>query len=198
MSLIESSQMESTAVRFTPAEFIRMGEAGVFDDRERVRIELIEGEIREMMSPNAPHGVYVQRVMTWAVENTPKNLGTVFCQHSLQLTPVESVVEPDLYVVVLGDYLRRLPNELEAMLVAEVADSSRNRDLGEKASLYSRSGIADYWVVDVARECIHVHRNPNTEGQGGYESIRVFGKGDSVSPLAFPEVSLKVETVFQE
>ena len=198
MSLVESSQMESTAVRFTPAEFIRMGEAGVFDDRERVRIELIEGEIREMMGPNAPHGVYVQRLLAWAFSKIPADTGTVFCQHSLQLTPVESVVEPDLYVVVLGDYLRRLPNELEAMLVAEVADSSRNRDLGEKALLYSRSGIADYWVVDVAKECIHVHRDPDAEKQGGYRSIRVFGKSDSVSPLAFPEVSLKVETVFQE
>jgi Uma2 family endonuclease len=190
--------MESTAVRFTIPEFVRMGEAGVFDDRERVRIELIEGEIREMMSPNPPHGVYVQRLLAWAFGKIPTNLGTVFSQHSLQLTPVESVVEPDLYVVVPGDYLRRLPNELEAMLVAEVADSSRNRDLGEKASLYSRSGIADYWVVDVANECIHVHRDPDTEGQGGFRSIRVVGKGDSVSPLAFPDISLKVETVFQE
>ena len=196
MSLVDNNQMESTAVRFTIPEFVRMGKAGVFDDRERVRIELIEGEIREMMSPNPPHGVYVQRVMTWAVENTPKNLGTVFIQHSLQLTPVESVVEPDLYVVVPGDYLRRLPNESEAMLVAEVADSSRNRDLGEKALLYSRSGIADYWVVDVAGECIHVHRDPDTEKGSGYQSQRVFGKGESVSPLAFPEASLEVGALF--
>jgi len=43
-----------------------------------------------------------------------------------------------------------------------------------------------------------VHRDPDTQGQGGYESIRVFRKGDSLSPLAFPEVSLKVETVFPE
>ena len=199
MSLIESSQMQSTAVRFTLAEFARMAEAGVFDDREGVRIELVEGEIREMMSPaNPPHVQIVQALSTWAVTSFPVDGAKVYSQSPLQLNSTESVLEPDLYVVRPGNYWRRWASESEAMLVAEVADSSRNRDLSEKASLYSRSGIADYWVVDVARECIHVHRNPNTEGQGGYESIRVFGKGDSVSPLAFPEVSLKVETVFSE
>ena len=191
--------MQSTAVRFTLAEFARMGEAGVFDDRERVRIELIEGEIREMMSPtNPPHVEIVKRLSNWASDSLPRDARDVYGQSPLQLTATESVPLPDLYIAKPGSYWKKLPNESEALLVIEVADSSRNRDLGEKASLYSRSGIADYWVVDVANECIHVHRDPDTEKQGGYQSIRVFGKGDSVSPLAFPEVSLKVETVFPE
>jgi len=195
----ESSQMESTAVRFTIPEFIRMAEMGVFDDRERVRIELIEGEVREMMSPtNPPHGNTHQRLIAWAFRKIPADIGTVFSQYSLQLTATESVLEPDLYVAVPTDYAQRWPNESEALLVVEVSDSTLMHDLGEKASLYSRSGISDYWVVDVARECIHVHRDPNTEGQGGYRSIHVFKKAESVSPLAFPEISLQVKTLFAE
>ena len=94
--------------------------------------------------------------------------------------------------------MKRWPNESDTLLVVEVADFSLNRDLGEKALLYSRSGIADYWVVDVTNECVHVHRDPDTEKRHGYQSIKVFGKGESVSPLAFPEVSLKVEALFAE
>ena len=195
----ESSQMESMAVRFTLTEFARMAEAGVFDNRERVRIELIEGEIREMMSPtNPPHGNTHQRLIAWAFRKIPADIGTVFSQYSLQLTATESVLEPDLYVAVPTDYAQRWPNESEALLVVEVSDATLMHDLGEKALLYSRSGIADYWVVDVAKECVHVHRDPDTEKQGGYRSIRVFGKGESVSPLAFPEISLKVEALFAE
>ena len=191
--------MRSTAVRFTPAEFVRMGEAGVFDDRERVRIELIEGEIREMMSPtNPPHVEIVKRLSNWASDKLPRDARDVYGQSPLQLTATESVPLPDLYIAKPGSYWKKLPNESEALLVIEVADSSRHRDLGEKALLYSRSGIADYWVVDVAKECVHVHRDPDTEKQGGYRSIRVFGKGESVFPLAFLEVSLKVETLFPE
>ena len=203
MSLIESSQqssqMQSTAVRFTLAEFVRMAEAGVFDDRERVRIELVEGEIREMMSPtNPPHVEIVQALSTWAVTSCPAEGAKVYSQSPLQLNSTESVLEPDLYVAKPGKYRQRWPNESEALLVVEVSDSTRRHDLGEKALLYSRSGIADYWVVDVAKERIHVHRDPDTKKQGGYRSIRVFGKSDSVSPLAFPVISLEVEALFAE
>ena len=189
--------MESTAVRFTLSEFGRMAEAGVFDHREGTKIELVEGEIREMMSPtNPPHAETVQALVVWAMTSFPPKTGKPYSQSPLQLNSTESVLEPDLYVAKPGKYRQRWPNESEALLVVEVSDSTLMHDLGEKALLYSRSGIADYWVVDVTNECIHVHRHPDAERQGGYRSIQVFGKGDSLSPLAFPEVSLKVETVF--
>lgn len=188
--------MESTVVRFTLCEFARMAEAGVFDDREGVRIELVEGEVCEMMSPiNPPHVEIVKRLSAWASNSLPPRMGAVYSQSPLQLASTESVLQPDLYVARPGDYWKRWPNESEALLVVEVADSSLNRDLGDKATLYSRSGIADYWVVDVEHESIHVHRDPDTGSKGGYRSRRVSGKSESVSPLAFPDISLKVGTL---
>ena len=46
------------------------------------------------------------------------------------------------------------------MLVVEVAESSYRIDHGYKASLYARAGVPEYWIVDVVREGVEVHREP--------------------------------------
>ena len=43
----------STVAHLTLAQYDRMIEAGVFDQRDRQRLEFIEGEIREM-APRGP------------------------------------------------------------------------------------------------------------------------------------------------
>jgi Uma2 family endonuclease len=79
------------------------------------------------------------------------------------------------------------------LLVIEVSESSLAYDRGEKANLYAASGLKDYWVVNVNDSCIEVHRRPRS---GEYRNIETFSTGQSVSPLAFPEITLKVESLF--
>lgn len=54
----------------------------------------------------------------------------------------------------------RAAHPTTASLVIEVADSSRPTDLGLKAVLYAAAGIGDYWVVDLTRDELVVHREP--------------------------------------
>ena len=49
-----------------------------------------------------------------------------------------------------------------ALLVLEVWDSTLAID-GAKAHLYAKSGIADYWVVDLNNRLLIVHRDPRPE-----------------------------------
>jgi Uma2 family endonuclease len=49
-------------------------------------------------------------------------------------------------------------------LAIEVADSTRNMDLGTKAALYARAGVPEYWVVSVEERIVYVHTAPQPDG----------------------------------
>ena len=93
---------------------------------------------------------------------------------------------PDVFVVSGSekDYQERHPTQAEAMLVVEVANTTVEYDLGEKALLYAQSGVADYWVVLVKDNAVVVHRQPTPEG---YQEVTRLTGTDTLSPLAIPE-----------
>jgi Uma2 family endonuclease len=85
------------------------------------------------------------------------------------------------------------PGDLD--LVVEIADSSLVFDLTTKAALYARAGIAEFWILDVIGRRLLVHRNP---ADGQYGSVISFTEQESVAPLAAPDSSFPVNTVFPE
>jgi Uma2 family endonuclease len=70
-----------------------------------------------------------------------------------------SLPHPD-FAVVQPRASYRDAHPTTASLVVEVAHSSRRTDLGLKAVLYAAAGIGDYWVVDLVRDELVVHREP--------------------------------------
>jgi Uma2 family endonuclease len=83
-----------------------------------------------------------------------------------------------------------------ALLVVEVSDTTVAYDTGDKASLYAAAGIADYWVIDVNDQRLHVFRDPQPDPSKkygyGYKAVQVLGPKDKVSPLAAPTHSADV------
>lgn len=71
-------------------------------------------------------------------------------------------------------------------LVIEVADTSLRHGSVRKAPLYVAGGVPEVWVVDLTDSVIHVTTPAGT---------RTFGVGDSVSPVAFPDLVLEVTTI---
>ena len=52
----------------------------------------------------------------------------------------------------------------------------------------------EYWVVDCVAESVEIHRTPHA---GGYRDvIRVTDAGATVSPQAFPDVTLTLAKIF--
>ena len=66
-------------------------------------------------------------------------------------------------------------------------------DLRGKAQLYARAEIIEYWVVDVNRQRLIVHRDPSA---GVYKSITEYAGSEQVTPLAAPQSALTVESIF--
>lgn len=172
-------------------EYLRMGEAGVFDPE--ARLELIDGEIIEMAPIGSPHAGLVNRLTAIFVQRAAGR-GVVSVQNPVIISD-RSVPQPDLALLKpRADYYSAShPTVSDVLLVVEVADSTLTFDLGTKVPLYARCGIAEAWVADVNERVIHVFRGP---GAAGYRTTFTAPSGHSVSCVALPEILIEVRELF--
>jgi hypothetical protein len=176
---------------FTVEEYHRMAEAGILGANERV--ELIEGEIIEMapIGPRHAGGVinanrlFITRLGDRAV---------VSPQNPVVIRP-RSEPQPDLLLLRprAVSYSRELPASHDVLLAVEVADATVRFDRLVKARLYARAGIPEFWLCLAMDGAIEVYRGP---GADAYASVTLHGPGQTVSPLAFPDVSFAVTDFF--
>ncbi len=177
--------------RWTRAEYERLGDLGFFNGK---RVELIDGEIIQMPAMKNPHAVSLgltedalRRAFgpkCWVRPQVPLVLGRW------------SEPEPDLAVVPGGprDYT---DHPTSALLVVEISDTSLWFDRTHKARDYARSGIADYWIVNLVDRQLEVHRQPQRDPARGrrflYGSRTILTTGNVVSPLAAPHATIAVD-----
>lgn len=185
----------SVAVHFSFGEYMQMIEDNAFAALGDRRIELIEGELREMTPPGPDHSGAIDWVTEWSVLSPPKGQVTVRVQNPIAIPPLDSAPQPDVVWAKRRNYRDRFPLPEEVLLCVEVALTSLEYDCGEKASLYAAAGIQDYWVVDLAARVIHVFRQPSQEG---FRERRVLRFGEELRPLAFPQVILRLSELFTD
>jgi len=87
------------------------------------------------------------------------------------------------------DYDSKKPEHADALLVIEIAESSLSYDRDIKVPHYAAAGIPEVWIEDLTRDQLLVYRDP---GKDGYLNSLTLRRGDSVSPLAFPDVTFNV------
>ena len=175
--------------RFTADEYERMVELGIF--REDERLELIGGEVVEMAPVGHRHAACIANLHESFVMGLGKR-ALVWSQGPARLA-IDSVPEPDLALLRRRSYRAGSPRPDDVLLVVEVAESSLRYDRTTKLRLYARAGVPEYWVVSVAGEWIEVYRSPEGEG---YRERRRAGRGETVAPAAFADVSIDVDEVF--
>ncbi len=172
----------------TVDEYHRMAEGGVFDPD--TRIELIDGELIERMSPaNPPHASTIDRI-TRRFYSAFSDLATIRIQSPITLGPL-SEPEPDLALVAKDahEYERHHPGIEDVFLVVEVSDSTLASDRRKKMPFYARQHVTEVWLIDLVHMCLHVYRDPKA---GTYSNVRRFERGERVATLAFPTVVLEV------
>lgn len=181
----------STISRLTLEQYERMIAGGVFDPRDSNRIELIRGELRKMSPIGPDHDDAVDFLNEWSMEAKPKGV-RVRIQSTVALPKLDSAPHPD--VAWLARKLSgRRPQPADVFLIIEVAHSSLKFDRGEKARLYAKSGIRDYWIVNLVDRCVEVYRDPL---RSRYQSLTTHARGEQVRLLAFPDVTLDVAALF--
>ena len=173
--------------RWTREEYERLVEQGFFDPEER--LELVDGVILEMSPQSGRHATGVLLVHS-ALAPLFSERFHIRVQMPLALG-FDSEPEPDLAVVPGKPLDNPDVHPSTAVVVVEVADSSLARDR-EKASLYARAGIPEYWLENLVDWCLEVYREPK---DGTYTSRTVLRAGDNVAPLSRAEALIPVAGV---
>ena len=65
-----------------------------------------------------------------------------------------------------------------------MADFTAKYDREVKGPLYARSGIGEFWLVDLEHHKLEVYRDPSPEG---YQTKFTLAATDQATCLAFPE-----------
>ena len=160
------------------------------------RWELIDGDLISRMSKNRPHVNVTAFLAAWLY----RIFGFDFV---LQEAPINVAAfdnptnepEPDLCILRMPyrEFRTSNPGPADLHLVIEISDSTLDFDLRTKAQIYARAGIIEYWVVDVNRQRLIVHRDPSA---GAYKSITEYAGSEQVTLLAAPQSALTVESIF--
>ena len=179
--------------RFDVDEYARMGEAGIFTEDDRV--ELIDGEVREMTPIGPPHAGIVNRLNELLVTHLAGR-AAVIVQNPIRLDR-HTEPQPDLVVARRrkGFYTDRHPEPGDVLVVIEVADSSLRYDRTEKAPRYGRAGIPETWLVDVGAGAVTVYSDPGPEGYARRQDRR---RGERIVSSSVPGFDLAVDDVFGE
>ena len=172
--------------RFSRAQYEHMVETGVFGPEDR--LELLEGEIIDMAPQKSRHSTAVT-LLAEALKPLFTPGHTVRVQLPLSLNDF-SQPEPDIAVVSGSPRDYRDAHPAHAVLIVEVADSTLAYDRSRKLATYARTGIPEYWILDLAGELLEVCRQPEN---GGYGERLVLLRGEKVAPDAGNGVSIGVE-----
>jgi Uma2 family endonuclease len=174
----------------TRDEYYRLHDLGFFDTR---RTERIYGSV-VIMSPVSFKHTLCRTLTTLLLQ---KEFGAGFFPRDQDPLPVEDHSEPQPDVAICSGSPRDYTDHpRQPVLLVEISDTTLKRDTGVKARLYAAAGVADYWVLDVVRRRLMVFRQPkedaSSESGFNYFSFVRLNENDVVSPLAKPDVSIKV------
>lgn len=176
--------------RFSSSDYLQMVEAGVLGPEDHV--ELIGGMIVEMSPAGARHNYFLGQLNRLFAPLWDQC--EIRVQGTLDLSEGQ-VYDPDIMLLRSkpGDYKEQLPQADDVLLVIEASESSLQRDQQVKLPVYAAAGIQDYWIADLKKEVMLVHRDPTgTE----YRSVETFGKNATITPLAAPEFAVELAKVF--
>ncbi|MGB7521695.1 MAG: Uma2 family endonuclease [Spirulinaceae cyanobacterium] len=172
---------------WTVKEYYQMVETGLLHPEEQV--ELLEGQIINM-TPQGPFHAATTDYTTEHLRHALAGKALLRSEKPIILNQY-SEPEPDIAVVHLHPYryADRHPQVSQVYLLVEVADTTLDYDCNTKAKIYAGAGIEDYWVLNIKKRQLHTFREPMVDSYGKKE---VWAETTSLSPLAFPEITIEI------
>jgi Uma2 family endonuclease len=174
------------AYEFTVEEYRKLGEVGIFHEDDRV--ELLNGNIIVMSPIGYRHMGAVRRMLNLFA----RRLGERCEVDAQNPVVIDGKSEPQPDLVLLRDTVNQRkgpPLPADVLLLIEVADSSVQYDRTEKRDAYARSGIVEYWLLDLTRDELQVFRDSDGHAYRSEQRLRI---DDSIAPLSFPDLEVKV------
>lgn len=129
--------------------------------------ELIDGEIYLMSSPRHEHQVAHRDIFgamylyfkakSCEVLSAPFDVKLFNDAESFEDDP--NVVQPDILVICDPETIndKGIYEGIPSLVVEILSPSTRTKDMIKKLSLYTLSGVSEYWIVDTENEKVHVY-----------------------------------------
>jgi Uma2 family endonuclease len=174
--------------KLTVEDYHAMARAGIL--REDERVELLGGQLLSM----APIGPEHQDVLEELNRAFLRQEDGSFRVGPGRPIPIPPHHEPQPDLVLYPAQARNWqahPSAKDVLLVIEIADATRSRDLRVKRLLYQGAGIPEYWVVDLKGRAVWVF---TLNAQGDYLERRV--TEGPLRPAALPSVTVSVSGLF--
>jgi len=121
------------------------------------RVELIAGDIYDMAPMGSRHAG-ITNLLGMMLRKACGDRVMINTQTPIRLDEY-SEPEPDICLLkgVGEDYLDRLPNADDVLVLIEVSDTTLKYDLEIKAGLYAQHKIPIYWVIDLKNKQLIIH-----------------------------------------
>jgi len=157
----------------------------------QARLELIDGKLLEM-SPIGPKHIEVVNNLDELLHAALAGQARISVQNPVLLSDHDAP-QPDVAVLRPAPRPRtRTPQADDVFLLIEVSDFTLPYDIGTKIPLYSRTGIAEVWVVDVDKEIILQHTDPRGDHYG---LTRTLERGYTITSAVLPMLALQVDDI---
>ncbi len=163
--------------RFSTADYLEMIDKSVLGPEDHV--ELLGGIIANMSPQGSRHAYFLMRLN--------RLFAPLMGQHQIMIQSTLVVAEgqvfdPDFLLLRQKEgYKKQLPRADDVLLVVEAEESSLQRDQKIKLPVYAAAGISEYWIADLDREELIIHREPEDTAYRVIENRR----GDElISPCA--------------
>jgi Uma2 family endonuclease len=172
-------------------DYHRMIEAGIFTPEQR--IELLEGELFDMAPIGPAHSGttnYLTRLFFQAVGDK----AIVSVQNPIMLGD-NSEPQPDLCLLCSREdfYEKSHPAATDVLLLIEIADTSASADRAYKIPLYARHGIPEVWLIDVKRQQLEIHRQPE---QGQYRQVYLAQPNERIALSQLAEIEIALSQIW--
>lgn len=126
------------------------------------KYDVVHGEMRLAPSPSFQHGnIFVRIAAILGQYLEVHKTGSAVGEIDVFLPDGGDVVRPDLSFL-LNENLNKVKTHIHGApdLVCEIlSESTRERDLGEKADRYLKCGVKEYWIIDPERKSIQLWLN---------------------------------------
>jgi Uma2 family endonuclease len=177
--------------RLTVSDYYRMAEVGIL--APDARVELIDGEIIDMVPPGKLHVATVLQLSD-TLFRAAGHEASVLVQSPLRLSEL-SEPQPDLALLKRRKdfYRQHEAGPADVLLIVEVADISLRFDRDTKVSLYAMHGIPEMWLVDLRGRRLVRHRAPV---QGTYTLVDEPDLGAPLEISTLPGIAVDLRQLF--
>ena len=170
---------EPRPAELTLDDFRVLHEAEAFENRRKV--ELIEGVLFEVAPQQVRHARFKSRLavaLAQALQEAACPL-EVLIEPTVAMLP-KSAPEPDIAIVSDQEGDDYVALSTVALLI-EISSTTFRFDSGEKAALYARNNVPEYWIFDLQRGRAVILTEPRPDGFRARNEFEIGGRLSSIT-----------------